>query len=397
MAPLQRPIAWLKAHPFAADVLLAALLTMIMLPTQWLDPPSAEGIDWRGPDVLGALLAVLTAAPIAWRRRWPMSVLVVTAVAAVAYEVLGYATSIAPFGLLVALYTVAAHCDRARSRLAALLVAVGLGIVLLTARWEVNLGTIISNFVVFGTAWVIGDNLKTRRAFVASLHERAERAEQTRVAEAERAVAEERTRIARELHDVVAHSMSVMVVQAGAARRVLDREPDRAAEALQAIETTGREALTEMRRLLGVLRDQGEARPELAPQPTIDGIGSLVEHFADAGLPVTLERFGVERELPAGIGLSAYRIVQEGLTNALKHAGPDTRVEVKVRYRDDDIEVEVLDDGRGVTSSPPDGSGHGLVGMRERVDVCGGDLKAGPRPGGGFAVRARLPVAVEAR
>ena len=395
MCPLQRPIAWLKAHPSATDALLAVLLAGALLPGQWLTPPNSDGITFRDPSALGVVLALAASVPLAWRRRWPFSTFFVVAMSAMAYEVVGFATVVAPFGLLVALYTVGAHCPRHRSRLAALITAAGLAVVLLTARWEVNAASIGSNVIIFATVWLIGDNLRTRRAYVASLRDRAERAERTRAAEAQRAVAEERTRIARELHDVVAHSMSVMVVQAGAARRVLDRSPGQAAEALEAIEATGRQALTEMRRLLGVLRDDSEVTGIRVPQPSMAELRALVEQFADAGLPVTLAVEGQERELPAGVGLSAYRIVQEGLTNALKHAGPAAAVEVRVRYEDDDVVVEVLDDGRGAVAASRT-AGHGLVGMRERVDVCGGELRTGPRAGGGYAVRARLPVAGQA-
>ena len=176
--------------------------------------------------------------------------------------------------MLIALYTAAAHLDRRRSLQAATFTAVGLAIVLLTARWEVTIGSIASNIIIFATVWLIGDNLQTRRANVAALRERAERAEQTRAAEAQRAVAEERTRIARELHDVVAHSMSVMLVQTGAARRVLDTDPAQATAALEAVEATGREAMKEMRRLLGVLREDS-APSALAPQPSLDGLEAL--------------------------------------------------------------------------------------------------------------------------
>ena len=262
---------------------------------------------------------------------------------------------------------------------------------LLTARWEVTIGSIASNIIIFATVWLIGDNLQTRRANVAALRERAERAEQTRAAEAQRAVAEERTRIARELHDVVAHSMSVMLVQTGAARRVLDTDPAQATAALEAVEATGRDAMKEMRRLLGVLRED-TAPSTLAPQPSLDGLEALAQQFTEAGLDVTLEVEGTERTLPAGVELSAYRIVQEALTNALKHAGPGVSVVVKVRAAGDDLEVQVVDDGRGAAAQGNGSGGHGVLGMRERADVCGGELVAGPRAGGGFEVRARLPV-----
>jgi len=387
----RRGVEWGRQHLLAVDAAAAVVLAVIAVPAQWQTPPNSEGITFRDPDVLGALLLVMSALPIAWRRRAPLVVLALTGVSAFGYEILGYATSIAPVGLLVTLYTVGAHCDRRRSRIAALLTAIGLALVLVLARWDVTIGSIISNAVVFGTAWLLGDNVQTRRAYVASLRERAETAEQTRAAEAQRAVAEERNRIARELHDVVAHSMSVMVVQAGAARRIVDRDPDQATEAIGAIEATGRQALTEMRRLLGVLRDDGAAA--MAPQPSLGGLEDLVDEVREAGLTVSIEVEGEARPLPAGIDLSAYRIVQEALTNALKHGGPETQVRIVIAYGDDEVSVEVLDDGRGAAAPLVDGGGHGLIGMRERAEVCGGHLTAGPRPGGGYAVRARLPLA----
>jgi signal transduction histidine kinase len=315
----------------------------------------------------------------------------VTFAAVVVYEARGYQSANGPLGALIALYTVAAHCDRRRSRIALAGAAGGLLIVMITARWDVNIGNITSNVVVFGTAWLIGENVRGRRAFVAGLQERAELAEATRLEEARRAVAEERTRIARELHDVVAHSMSVMIVQAGAARQVLGRDPAMATEALQSIEATGREAMTEMRRLLGVLREEGDA-PDLLPQPTVKDLHALLEPCVEAGLAVTVEVEGEARDLPPGVDLSAYRIVQEALTNARKHAGPASAT-VRLRYAADALDVEVTDDGRGASGgSATESGGHGLIGMRERVELFGGDLEAGPRIGGGFAVRAHLPL-----
>ena len=387
-------MTWLKEHPVAADAVLALVVMALVVPSQWLTPPDSVGIEFRDPNAGGLLLALLASAPVAWRRRAPLTVLALTGTAAALYEMLGYPTTIAPLGLLVSLYTVGAHSERRPSRIAALLTGAALGVVLLTARWEVTVGNFASNFIVFGTAWIVGDNLQTRRAFVASLEERARRAEETRQAEAERAVAEERARIARELHDVVAHSMSVMVVQAGAARRVMGADPARAAEALEAVEDTGRDALVEMRRLLGVLREDGSSA-SLAPQPSLHELPSLIAHVAESGLAVTLATEGSPRDLPTALGLTAYRIVQEALTNALKHAGPSAAAVVTVRYRDDEVEIEVADDGRGAGAvvAANGSAGHGLLGMRERAGLFGGELTAGPRAGGGFVVRARLPIA----
>ncbi|MEQ1787341.1 MAG: histidine kinase [Acidimicrobiales bacterium] len=391
----RHPIVWLKEHPRAADLLLGLVVMAIVLPSQWQTPVDSDGVVYRDPDLFGIVLGLLSSVPVIWRRRSPLVVLTIAGTGAALYEMVGYPTVAAPFGLLVALYTVGAHCDRRASRIAAGITGVALGVVLVTARWEVTIGNFASNVIIFGTFWLIGDNLQTRRAYVASLHERAERAEATRIAEAERAVTEERTRIARELHDVVAHSMSVMVVQAAAARRVLGTDPVQAADALQAIEATGRDALVEMRRLLGVLREDGGSA-SLAPQPSLRELPSLIAHVAESGLAVTLATEGTPRDLPAVVGLSAFRIVQEALTNALKHAGPSASAVITVRYRDDEVEIEVADDGRGAgagAAAPANGSsGHGLLGMRERAGLFGGELTAGPRAGGGFVVRARLPL-----
>jgi signal transduction histidine kinase len=218
---------------------------------------------------------------------------------------------------------------------------------------------------------------------------RAEMAERERELAAREAVVEERARIARELHDVIAHNVSMMVVQAGAERRVLDSGNGSTREVLQTIEQIGRAALTEMRRLVGMLRSDGE--DPLAPQPGLDAVATLVGQVREAGLPVELTVEGERRDLPAGIELSAYRIVQEALTNALKHAG-DAHAEVSIRYGADSLELEILDDGRSGANGRP-GGGHGLVGMRERVALYGGRFDASRRPGGGFAVRAKLPIA----
>jgi signal transduction histidine kinase len=216
------PVEWCKAHPQASDALLAVVVTAATLPAQWLTPTGEADTVFRGPNVLGAVLLLLYSLPVAWRRRWPIPVLAVTGSAGVLYELLGYATVGVPWGVLIAMYTVAAHCRRPVSLRALGVVGAAIVLILFTARWDVDTGIIASNIIIFVTVWLIGDNLQTRRAFVASLQERAVRAEETRVAEAQRAVAEERTRIARELHDVVAHSMSVMVVQAAGRGRRAD-------------------------------------------------------------------------------------------------------------------------------------------------------------------------------
>src|SRR5919197_3024213 len=251
-----------------------------------------------------------------------------------------------------------------------------------------NVSAFVATCVVFGLIWMVAFTLGRKFEEAAQARDRAARAEREREERARAAVTEERARIARELHDVVGHSVSVMTVQAPAVRRLLRPDQEREREALLIVERTGREALAEMRRMVGVLRRPEEA-PALAPQPSLEHLGRLMERAREAGLPVELRVEGEAVELPPGVDLTAYRLVQEGLTNALKHARA-TRAEVLVSYGDGAIEVTVTDNGNGVGNG--DGGGHGLVGMRERVSVYGGDLDAGPQPGGGYRLRARLPV-----
>jgi signal transduction histidine kinase len=243
----------------------------------------------------------------------------------------------------------------------------------------------------FVAAWCIGFFLSSRSRQTAELRERAERLELEREVKARTAVAEERARIARELHDIVGHSVSVMTVQASAVRRLLREDQEREREALQTVEETGRAALAEMRRLVGVLRRPEEA-PALVPQPSLEYVDKLVEQSRESGLDTKLRLEGTPASLPQGIDLTAYRFVQEGLTNAIKHANAK-HAEVVVRYDNGSVELVVRDDGTG--DGAGGGSGHGLVGIRERVAVYGGELSAGPRAEGGYELRARLPVSAE--
>jgi signal transduction histidine kinase len=246
----------------------------------------------------------------------------------------------------------------------------------------------IWSLVTFSVAWAVGFGLGYKFRETDEAKERAERAERQREDQARRAVAEERARIARELHDIVGHSVSVMTVQAAGVRSLLKPEQERAREAVAVVEQTGREALAEMRRLVGVLR-RPEESPALAPQPSLEYIERLVSQARDAGLPVDLRVEGDAVPLPAGVDLTAYRLVQEGLTNAIKHAQAK-HAEVHVVYRDGLVELTVTDDGRG--GGDDESGGHGLVGMRERVTVYGGKLDAGPLPTGGYRLHATLPV-----
>ena len=295
-----------------------------------------------------------------------------------------------PFaGLLVATYASGAYTDRRDGRIAAAIIALAVVTMALSVGDDpvgdaLFIGGIL--FAVWGAATVV----RSRNELATALAARTVELEHEREEKARLAVAEERARVARELHDVVAHHLSIMVVQAGAERREVAAERPQTAEVLATIEQTGRAAMAEMRRLLGMLR-RSDDELALAPQPSLEHISDLVTQVREAGLPVELRVEGEVRALPSGIDLSAYRIVQEALTNALKHAGP-ARARVTIRYGAAELDVEVADDGEGTPGGPAPG-GHGLIGMRERVALFGGELATGRRSAGGYAVRARLPIA----
>ena len=334
---------------------------------------------------LGAGLLV-AALPLLARRRYPLGTLaLVLASTAIAWDL--YEQTNAIFvGALVSVFSVAAYAPTRRALAGLLLV---FAVFFTGMAIEGKPGDILFVAVICGPVWAAGRLVQANRRTADAMSDRAAIAEREREERARAAVAEERSRIARELHDVVAHSISVMVVQAGAERRTLGDERSETREVLATIEDTGRQTLTEMRRLLGMLR-RPDDELELAPQPSIEHVGRLVDQVREAGLPVTLEVGGDPVPLPPGIDLSAYRIVQEALTNALKHAGP-ARARVTVSYGDDELDLEIVDDGAGTANG--DGAGHGLIGMRERVTMFGGDIDAGARTEGGYAVRARLPIA----
>ena len=364
--------------PYVADTALAIVLAV----------PTVAGLvgdeELEAPRGLIGALAALTALPLAARRYRPLAVFAVTAAAWLAILLAGVDT-FAP-GVLVATYTLAAHCERGvalRTGIVALLVlapanALSSGRV----RWEAAVPAVVA----LGAAWILGDNMRTRRAYLRELEEKAARLEREREENDRRAAAEEQARIARELHDVIAHNVSVMVLQAAGGREVFDADPASARNALAAIESTGRDALAELRRLLGVAGDGSAA---LAPQPGLPHLEALVDQVRAAGLTVELAFEGETRDVPAGVELSAYRVIQEALTNTLRHAFA-SRAWVVVRTRDGELEVEVVDDGVGPPATATI-DGRGLVGMRERVALFGGELEAGTRADGGFRVRARFP------
>jgi signal transduction histidine kinase len=351
----------------------------------------------RGTLALGYGLALLHTLPLAARRRFPGPVLALCVASGLAVAALGVSPVVLGPAIVVAVYSVAAYGDRWVPLAGLAAAELGAAAVQLTpGRFQAL--TVVSNGLVIGAAWLVGHFVGGRRDHISRLERTAE-LERTRAELARRAVAEERLRLARELHDVVAHAISVIAVQSGVGAHVAGTQPEEAAKALVAIEATSRAALTELRRLLGVLRQEGEPEGSLAPVPGLADLDGLLAEVAKAGLAVKLRVEGTPSPLPAGVDLSAYRIVQEALTNVVKHAGP-ARAQVVIGYRDHEVTVEVIDDGRGVTAPTGDGQarvGHGLIGMRERVQAFGGDLEAGPRPGGGFRVAARLPLGAERR
>jgi signal transduction histidine kinase len=351
---------------------------------------------------VAAGLVLATTVPLVWRRRHPLAVCLVTGMATGAYGFAHYPDLAMPLavGGVVGMYSVAAWGSRRAALLAGGVAVVVLVVVMTLPRTDADVVDAAFVSLSLAGAWVLGDRARVQRALAAELQERTVRLERERAEESRRAVAAERARIARELHDVVAHHVSMMVVQAEAGPVAVEHDPALAAGAFEAIAATGRQALVEMRRLLGVLRGDGDgdAAPSLAPQPGLAQVPSLVEQVGRAGLRVELVVEGPEAPLPAGVDLSAYRIVQEALTNAVKHGGPG-RAEVLVRYGERELQLRIWDEGRaaGGGGPPPEAGaetapGRGLLGMRERVGLFGGELRAGSGPNGGFTVAARLPI-----
>ncbi len=375
--------------PLVNDTALALVLSvLVMLELSASDRP------WHD----AGLSPLLMTLPLAWRRRQPLLVFVLVVVGAVV------AITVTPIiglaAVMVAAYSVGAFSANGYVALSVILATATIIVTVFHGglppipQWS-------GAYVILVPLWLVGRSLRTWRLRADASEDRATRLEREQERATRLALTVERARIARELHDVVAHSVSVMVVQAGAARLVVRTSPEQATEALSAVETVGREAMAELRRLLGLL-GQDDDGAALAPQPGIDGLEALIRRVADAGLPVEVRMTGRRRPLAPGIDLTAYRIVQEALTNALKHSGL-ARTQVILDYRESDLKIEVLDEGDPspvredeAPAERRDGSaGHGLVGMRERVALFGGTLEAGPRLGRGYAVRAWLPLGSE--
>ncbi|MEU9475117.1 histidine kinase [Streptomyces sp. NPDC048191] len=395
MSTLDRARCSLKAHPLALDAALAAGVLVCMIAGSFVTPRGTNGVTWgiRTPDPLSLLLMLLAAATLVFRRRAPKAVLAVTGVLSVVECVTGDPRAPVAMSAVIALYTVAATTDRTTTwRVGLLTMTVLTAAAMLGGPlpWyaQENLGVLAWT----GIGATAGDAVRSRRAVVQAIRERAERAERTREEEARRRVAEERLRIARDLHDVVAHHIALVNVQAGVAAHVMDKRPDQAKEALAHVREASRSALDELRATVGLLRQSGDPEAPTEPAPGLSRLEELAGTFRNAGLPVQVARADQGTDLPAAVDLAAYRIVQEALTNVRKHAGPEAKAEVSVVRVGPNIEVTVLDDGAGAAGVPGAGGGHGLLGMRERVTALRGTLTTGPRYGGGFRVHAILPL-----
>jgi signal transduction histidine kinase len=378
LAPLAR------RHGFDLAIVLGAIVAAleVALRNDPGDEPTTT-VWFAAPAVAIVVLTLLA------RRRFPFGSpasfwLLSAGLSFVDGRLIAFPLTVYLFGLAAA-YLLGSLADAVRGREGLLVVVASAAIIIYNLPGHLA-GDLILIPSVFALGWLGGFAFRERDVQAAEAEERAIQAEREREAAARVAVAEERARIARELHDIVAHALSVMVLQIGAVRHKLPELPDEDREALEDVERAGRTALAEMRRLLGAMRERGR-EAELEPQPGLDNLGALVQRVRSAGLPVRLDVEGDPVPLPRALDLSAYRIVQEGLTNVLKHAGA-SHAEVVVRHRPDALQVEVRDDGRGPANS--DGLGHGLVGIRERVKLYGGEMTAGPANGGGFVLSASL-------
>ena len=343
-------------------------------------PPRSGTVTSEGTAIA---LSVAEVAPLLVRRRYPVAV--VAGVTAGALAMIATSVWEVPLPLGVALYTLTSLREQRVGRAVGFASILAVAIAVLSAgRLEFGAGAARVVFLI--AAALLGDSIRSRRAYVREIEEKAERLERERESEARRATAEEQARIARELHDIVAHALSVIVVQAGAADDVFELDPDRAREPIRAIDSAARAALADLRRVLGILQDSAEYEP----QPGLDQLDRLIDQVRATGLHVSLEIEGSPRPLSAAVELSAFRIVQEALTNSLKHAAAE-HVRVRIRYGDK-LELEIRDDGVGQENTDGGTAGSGLIGMRERVALLGGALAAGATPGGGYRVAAEIPI-----
>jgi signal transduction histidine kinase len=395
---MQDRVTLLRLPAWAQDVLLAVFITVMQVQGTVIRNSGEPELVLRPlADLghLGYILLIVGGAVVAVRRRWPVAVFAVTALASLAYYALDFPDGPGWLGLFVAIYTLTAFGDGRRS-----LVTAGVGIAVLATCWLIAaadieppaaIGWVFFRIGASVMSAALGESVRTRRFIAAEALKRAELAERTREDEARARVDEERLRIAREVHDTVAHAIAIINVQAGVTAHVLDKRPERAREALESIEKTSSRALQEMRAILGVLRDDNDGR---APHPGLGQIDELTAKAREAGLDVDLEATSSPPPVPSAVGSAVYRILQESITNVIRHVGP-TRVTVALDYGADSVEVRVTDEGRREGSAIDEAAkpGRGILGMRERCQLLGGELDASPLPGGGFAVTARLPLA----
>lgn len=384
----------LRTREVAVDTLMAVGFLLLGVTTQINVEDVGIGPYSRDPDTLNMVLLATYTLPLALRRVYPVTVFAIVFVAVGAEAGLDYPQTLARAGPLLAFHSLGTELPPRRSlwiggsAVVAMVAWTGVGAAVLESVPAI---AVLPQLVITAVPLHLGREVHRRRARMEQLEVRAERAEREREGEARRAVAEERARIARELHDVVAHQVTVMTIQADGASRVTADTDPRVATALSTIRETGQQALTEMRRVVGLLRTRDD-ETDLAPLPQLLDLDGLVDRVDAAGVPVDIAIGGVVRDLAEGVQLSAYRVIQESLTNTVRHGGPGASARVRVDYRDDDLLVLVEDDGRGAAVEPSTaGGGHGLVGMRERVNVLGGSFDAGPRQGGGFRVYATIP------
>ncbi|GAA0727241.1 sensor histidine kinase [Dactylosporangium roseum] len=405
--PFRLPV---RLPVLAQDVLLGLVVAVMQVQGLVAKPPDVGSRPLTDLGHLGYVLLIASGLVLVARRRWPAQVFIATALASLVYYTAGFSDGPGWIALFVALYTLTAYGDGRRS-----LVIAGVGISVLTAGWLIAaadieptaaIGWVFFRIAASIMAAALGESARSRRVIAAEAQERARQAERTREEEARSRVDAERLRIAREVHDTVAHAIAIINVQAGVTAYVLDKRPERARDALVTIEQTSAQALHEMRAILGVLRDSDNGR---VPHPGLGQINELATMAREAGLDIKLEVGSAAAPLPSAVDTTAYRILQESITNVIRHAGP-TRVTVALDYGTDVLEVRVADeggrDGSGADAARPDapaghsgvtsGSaepGRGIIGMRERCGLLGGELTAGPRPCGGFEVKARLPLA----
>jgi len=383
-----------RLPPLAQDALLGLVVAVMQVQGLLAKPADPGSRPLAELGHLGYALLIVSGLALVGRRRWPVPVFATAALASLLYYAVGFSDGPGWIALFIALYTLTAYGDGRRS-----LVIAGVGIAVLATGWLVAaadiepraaIGWVFFRIAASVMAAALGESIRSRRAVAAEALERARQAERTREEEARSRVDAERLRIAREVHDTVAHAIAIINVQAGVTAYLLDKRPERAREALVTIEQTSAQALHEMRTVLGVLRDSDNGR---APHPGLGEVNALIAIAREAGLDIELETTSSTPPLPSAVDHTAYRILQESITNVIRHAGP-TRVTVALDYRADALEVRVTDEGAaGAGNGRSAEPGRGIVGMRERCGLLGGALTAGPRASGGFEVKARLPLA----